>query len=71
MGLLGYGTVGSGVGALLSEGAEDIQLATGKHVYLRKVLELPGFTHPDLDPRAGDTTSARSSTTPRSASSSS
>ena len=38
--LLGYGTVGSGVGRLLSESAEEIRLATGKDVYLRRVLEL-------------------------------
>jgi homoserine dehydrogenase len=48
--LLGYGTVGSGVGALLREGAEELRLATGRAVELRRVLELPGFTHPDLDP---------------------
>jgi homoserine dehydrogenase len=50
VGLLGYGTVGSGVGKLLREASGDIQLATGKQVYLRRVLELPGFSHPDLDP---------------------
>jgi homoserine dehydrogenase len=51
IGLLGYGVVGSGVGKLLRESAEDIRLATGKDVYLRRVLEKdPGFTHPDLDP---------------------
>jgi len=50
IGLLGYGTIGSGVGKLLRDCADDIRLATGKDVYLRKVLELPGFTHPDLDP---------------------
>ncbi len=49
VGLLGYGTVGSGVGKLLRECSEDIRLATGKRVYLRKVLEVPGFTHADLD----------------------
>lgn len=49
VGLLGYGTVGSGVGRLLREAREDIRLATGKDVYLRRVLELPGFRHPDLD----------------------
>jgi homoserine dehydrogenase len=49
VGLLGYGTVGSGVGKLLREGAGEIQLATGKDVYLRRVCELPGFSHPDLD----------------------
>jgi homoserine dehydrogenase len=38
--LLGYGTVGSGVGRLLSESAEEIRLTTGKDVYLRRVLEL-------------------------------
>jgi len=38
--LLGYGTVGSGVGALLRESADEIKLATGKEVYLRRVLEL-------------------------------
>jgi homoserine dehydrogenase len=48
--LLGYGTVGSGVGALLLEEAEEIRMATGKDVYLKRVLELPGYTHPDLDP---------------------
>jgi homoserine dehydrogenase len=50
IGLLGYGTVGSGVGALLRRNAEDIRLATGRDVVLRRVLELPGFTHPDLEP---------------------
>jgi homoserine dehydrogenase len=50
IGLLGYGTVGSGVGKLLSENAEDIALATGRPVELRRVLELPGFSSPDLDP---------------------
>jgi homoserine dehydrogenase len=50
VGLLGYGTVGSGVGKLLRESAEEIRLATGKDVYLRRVCELPGFTHPALDP---------------------
>ena len=49
VGLLGYGTVGSGVGKLLRESAGEIQLATGKDVYLRRVCELPGFSHPDLD----------------------
>jgi homoserine dehydrogenase len=51
IGLLGFGTVGSGVGKLLARNAGDIRLATGKDVYLRRVLEKdPGFTHPDLDP---------------------
>ena len=50
IGLLGYGTIGSGVGKLLRDCADDIRLATGKDVYLRRVLELPGFSHPDLDP---------------------
>jgi homoserine dehydrogenase len=50
IGLLGYGTVGSGVGMLLRRNAEDIRLATGRDVVLSRVLELPGFTHPDLDP---------------------
>ena len=50
VGLLGYGTVGSGVGKLLRESAEEIRLATGKGVYLRRVLELPGITRPGLDP---------------------
>ncbi len=50
IGLLGYGTVGSGVGRLLAQNTEDIRLATGKEVYLRRVLEKdPGFTAPDLD----------------------
>ncbi len=48
VGLLGYGTVGSGVGKLLRESAGEIQLATGKDVYLRRVCEVPGFSHPDL-----------------------
>jgi homoserine dehydrogenase len=39
IGLLGYGTVGSGVGRLLVEQAEEIRLATGKRVELRRVLE--------------------------------
>ena len=51
IGLLGYGTVGSGVGKLLKKNAEDIRLATGKDVYLRRVLEKdPSFSHPELDP---------------------
>ncbi len=51
IGLLGYGTVGSGVGKLLARNAGDIRLATGRDVYLKRVLEKdPGFTHPDLDP---------------------
>jgi homoserine dehydrogenase len=51
IGLLGYGTVGSGVGALLSKNAADIRLATGKDVYLRRVLEKDtGFSAPGLDP---------------------
>ena len=48
--LVGYGTVGSGVGKLLRESAQEISLATGKDVYLRKVCEVPGFSHPQLDP---------------------
>ena len=39
IGLLGYGTVGSGVGRLLQANAEAIRLATGKQVELRRVLE--------------------------------
>ena len=51
IGLLGYGTVGSGVGKLLEKNAEDIRLATGKDVYLKRVLEKdPGFRAPGLDP---------------------
>ena len=51
IGLLGYGTVGSGVGKLLTKNADDITLATGKQVVLKRVLEKdPGFSHPDLDP---------------------
>ena len=51
IGLLGFGTVGSGVGHLLRRNAEDISLATGRKVYLKRVLEKdPGFSHPDLDP---------------------
>ncbi len=50
IGLLGYGTVGSGVGKLLKKNAEDIALATGRPVELRRVLELPGFSSPELDP---------------------
>jgi homoserine dehydrogenase len=50
IGLLGYGTVGSGVGKLLKKNAEDIRLATGRDVVLARVLEKdPGFTHPDHD----------------------
>jgi homoserine dehydrogenase len=49
--LLGYGTVGSGVGRLLSQNADAIRNATGKEVYLRRVLEKDaGFTAPGLDP---------------------
>ena len=40
IGLLGYGTVGSGVGRLLREGAEELRLATGKEVSLRRVCEV-------------------------------
>ena len=51
IGLLGYGTVGSGVGTLLARNADDITLATGRQVYLRRVLEKdPGFSAPGLDP---------------------
>jgi len=51
IGLLGYGTVGSGVGKLLERNAGDITLATGREVYLKRVLEKdPAFSHPDLDP---------------------
>ncbi|MGE5228711.1 MAG: homoserine dehydrogenase, partial [Deltaproteobacteria bacterium] len=51
IGLLGYGTVGSGVGKLLKQNADDITLATGKQVVLKRVLEKdPAFSHPDLDP---------------------
>jgi homoserine dehydrogenase len=51
IGLLGYGTVGSGVGKLLKKNTDDIRLATGRDVYLKRVLEKDrGFTHPDLDP---------------------
>ena len=51
IGLLGYGTVGSGVGTLLTRNADDITLATGKQVYLRRVLERDaGFSAPGLDP---------------------
>lgn len=39
IGLLGYGTVGSGVGELLVAQADEIALATGKQVELRRVLE--------------------------------
>ena len=50
IGLLGYGTVGSGVGKLLTRNADDITLATGKQVYLRRVLERDaGFSAPGLD----------------------
>jgi homoserine dehydrogenase len=51
IGLLGYGTVGSGVGKLLKKNADDITLATGKQIVLKLVLERdPDFSHPDLDP---------------------
>ena len=51
IGLLGYGTVGSGVGKLLKKNADDITLATGKQVVLKRVLEKdPGFTHPVSTP---------------------
>jgi len=51
IGLLGYGTVGSGVGKLLKRNAGDVTLATGKEIELKRVLEKdPGFSHPDLDP---------------------
>ena len=40
IGLVGYGTVGSGVGRLLHESADEIRLATGKEVTLRTVCEL-------------------------------
>ena len=50
IGLLGYGTVGSGVGTLLTRNADDITLATGKQVYLRRVLERsPDFSAPGLE----------------------
>jgi len=51
IGLLGFGTVGSGVGKLLARNADDIRMATGREVVLRRVLEKsPDFRHPDLDP---------------------
>ena len=51
IGLLGYGTVGSGVGKLLKKNSDDIKLATGRDVYLKRVLEKDsGFSHPELDP---------------------
>jgi homoserine dehydrogenase len=40
IGLVGYGTVGSGVGRLLHEEADEIRLATGRDVLLRRVCEL-------------------------------
>ena len=40
IGLVGYGTVGSGVGRLLVESADEIRLATGRDVRLRTVCEL-------------------------------
>jgi homoserine dehydrogenase len=40
IGLVGYGTVGSGVGRLLVESADEIRLATGREVRLRAVCEL-------------------------------
>ncbi len=50
IGLLGYGTVGAGVGKLLRENADEIRLATGKDVYLRRVCEKdPGFRAEGLD----------------------
>jgi len=39
IGLVGYGTVGSGVGRLLVESADEIRLATGRDVVLRTVCE--------------------------------
>jgi homoserine dehydrogenase len=51
IGLLGYGTVGSGVGRLLARNADDITLATGRQVVLRRVLEMSAdFSAPGLDP---------------------
>ncbi len=51
IGLLGYGTVGSGVGKLLASHADDIAMATGKQVYLKRVLEKDAsFSAPGLDP---------------------
>ncbi|MGO8683700.1 MAG: homoserine dehydrogenase [Thermoleophilia bacterium] len=50
IGLLGYGTVGSGVGRLLRDSAEEIRLATGKDVYLRRVFARnPGVARAGLD----------------------
>jgi len=40
IGLVGYGTVGSGVGQLLVDGADEIRLATGREVVLHTVCEL-------------------------------
>ena len=40
IGLVGYGTVGSGVGRLLVANAGEIRLATGRDVVLRTVCEL-------------------------------
>ena len=70
IGLLGYGTVGSGVGKLLAKNADDVTLATGKQVYLKRVLEKdPGFTAPASTRRSSRRASRTSSRIPTSTSS--
>jgi len=68
IGLVGYGTVGSGVGRLLHESADEIRLATGKDVSLRTVCELSAERRALVPPGcARRPTSATFCTIPRSA----
>jgi homoserine dehydrogenase len=56
IGLVGYGTVGSGVGRLLHEGADEIRLATGKNVRLRTVCDLSPERRAQVPPGVATTT---------------
>ena len=56
IGLVGYGTVGSGVGRLLHEGADEIRLATGKNVRLRTVCDLSPERRAQVPPGVHTTT---------------
>ena len=68
IGLLGYGTVGSGVGKLLKKNADDITLATGKQVDAQaRAREGPGLQRTRTSTRRCSRRASRtSSRTPRS-----
>ena len=70
--LLGYGTVGSAVGRLLAESADDIERATGHRLRVVRALVRDTDKERDFPPtgrRADDGLRRRSATTPRSRSS--